>query len=572
MAEAHHLQRRGNVWHYYRRVPKTLVPVFGKTFIKQSLRTHDIKAAKVLRNALNVKVDAEFAAAEGAASTPTAPLKPVSLTTVTEYLRQHIEALDQRNADRSIASPPESEDEKAEMIVDTEIGLGILKNRDDTRGDQWVALTYDRVLNASGVPLSDQEIVTGFAEIVRRGLIELQHRTLDRLDDQHGGGHHDSLFDPTILPAVTFGDLADMFWAERQAEYEANDITAKRSDKVQSELAFVREAIGEDRPLGQVTDDVMQAFRKTLDRTPANRKKLYPNLTLEQAQERAVKDGKPLLSATTQTQYLRTLRDVLAVGLRKGLVRNNLAASVTPLKKNKIGVAEKRLPWTDDQIKGFFTGAFYQSCASSAAVPYNKKDWAWRFWIPLLMVLSGARPNEICQLHTADLKETKAGTLYLDLIETEDDDGKTFKTGTSRRRVPLHPELIKIGFPAFVEARRKKHGSKEPRLFPEITPDKYGNMAAYPTRRLREDFIPAEITLKDKQTLYSLRHNIRDALRRVKAPAETLLAIAGWAPAGRAVSDAYGDPGNPDLHIEYVAKISYPGLDLSFLHGAGMAG
>ena len=115
------------------------------------------------------------------------------------------------------------------------------------------------------------------------------------------------------------------------------------------------------------------------------------------------------------------------------------------------------------------------------------------------MILTGARPNEICQLHTADLKQTKAGTLYLDLIETEDDDGKSFKTWTSRRRVPLHPELVKIGFLAFVEVRRKKHGPKEPRLFPEITPDKYGNMATYPTCRFREHFIPAEITLSDKQ-------------------------------------------------------------------------
>jgi len=51
----------------------------------------------------------------------------------------------------------------------------------------------------------------------------------------------------------------------------------------------------------------------------------------------------------------------------------------------------------------------------------------------------------------------------------------------------------------------------------------------------------------------------------VKAPAETLLAVCGWSPSGKAVSDDYGDPGDPDLHAEAVAQISYPDLDLSFL-------
>jgi len=444
VSEAHHLQKRGNVWHYYRRVPKAFVSAIGKTFIKQSLKTQDLKTARILRNALNVKFDAELSAVESAANTPLTPVKPISPSAFTESLRQHIEALNKRSADRSISNPPESESEKSEMIADIEVGLGILRNRDDPRGDQWISSAYDKVLNGSDIPLSDQQFVTGFAEMVRRGLVEVQYRKLDRLEDRNDGRHHDALFDPTRSPVVTFGELAEIYWAEQMAEYEANGISAKRSDKVKSELAFAREAIGEERLLEHVTDDVVQAFRKTLDQTPANRKKLYPKLPLEQALKRAVTDGKRVLSPTTQAQYLRTLRDVLAVGLRKGLLRNNPAVGVKPLKKDKTAAADKRLPWTDVQIKGFFTGAFYQSCAPGAVFPYTKKDQGWRFWLPLLMVLMGARPNEICQLHTADLKQTTAGTLYLDLLETEDDDGKTLKSGASRRRVPLHPEIVKI--------------------------------------------------------------------------------------------------------------------------------
>ena len=85
------------------------------------------------------------------------------------------------------------------------------------------------------------------------------------------------------------------------------------------------------------------------------------------------------------------------------------------------------------------------------------------------------------------------------------------------------------------------------------------------SKRIRDSFILEEITLKEKQTFYSLRHNVRDALRGVKVPADPS-AVCGWSSAGKAVSDDYG---NPDLHAEYVEAITYPGLDLTFLYGKG---
>ncbi|MCE8510993.1 site-specific integrase [Ruegeria pomeroyi] len=564
MAETHHLQKRGQTWHYYRRVPTVLVPVVGKTFVKKSLGTSDLKEAKILRNALNVQIDAEFAAAE-AQGDGAPPPAPVSLAMLTEHLRQHIAGLDQRSAARLVSDPPETETEKAEMKQDAEIGLGVLKNRDDPRGDEWVASVFDKVTAQAGASLSDKEVVSGFAEIVRRGLMELQHRKLDRLQDDHGAGPHDPLFDAKKPPAMTFGDLCDVYWNVRSAELAANQTNEKRGDRIAGEIALLREALGKDTPLTEITYDRIQEFRALIARVPTNRNKIFPGLTLQQQIDRAEKAGKNTLSIQSQRLYLRCLHDVLEAGRVRNFMPNKPATGVKPLQKEKETDAEKRLPWDMDQVKGFFEGKFYHLCASDLA-SYTKKDRAWRFWMPLLMLYSGARPNEIAQLHCDDVRQTDAGIWYFSL---SDEDGKTLKTGTSRRRVPLHPELIQIGFLEFVEARRKKNGAKEPRIFSELKPDKYGSLAAYASKRIRDTFIPEEITLKDKQTFYSLRHNVRDALRRVKAPADTLLAVCGWSPAGKAVSDDYGDGGNPDLHAEYVEAIDYPGLDLSFLYGVG---
>lgn len=91
-------------------------------------------------------------------------------------------------------------------------------------------------------------------------------------------------------------------------------------------------------------------------------------------------------------------------------------------------------------------------------------------------------------------------------------------------------------------------------------------MPGTPQSGSTKSFCPGEIVLGPRQSLYSLRHNVRDALRRLKAPDETLLAVCGWAPNGKAVSTDYGDYGHPDLHAEWVERIAYDGLDLSFLY------
>lgn len=67
--------------------------------------------------------------------------------------------------------------------------------------------------------LTDKGIVAGLAKIVRRGVIELQNRKLDRLENNYKVDPHDPFFDPKNQSEVTFGALADIFWEERLANY-----------------------------------------------------------------------------------------------------------------------------------------------------------------------------------------------------------------------------------------------------------------------------------------------------------------------------------------------------------------
>lgn len=577
VTETIHLQKRGKTWYYSRRVPTALTPILGRAFIKQSLGTSDLTTARKLRNIKNVEFDAQCEMA-AKCSTPSAfatssEHNPISLETLIDYVRTYVADLEEKSAAcLSSAISKSSQEQINEMKIDTEMELQFLRERDDHRGQEWVYKAVNDILGKAGAHIDDGETDRRFSEIVRRALIELTLRDYDRLNDRYGLRYHDPLFDPDRLSGITFGALADVYWTELSERYQQNDVAPKRLDEMGSRLAFVREAIGEDLPINAIDDDLIQNLRGILARLPKHRKKIYPGLSIDEAVTRASQDGVASLGPVSQGYYLDCLRDVLKVAVRKGYLRRNPAEGVKPLKKDKLQASDKRRPWNSDQVIGFFTGEFYHSCMLQASVPYREPDRAWRFWLPLMMLFGGFRPKEVAQLSLGDIKQTKSGTWFVDLVAADSGDPetrKTLKTRSSRRRVPLHSELVKLGLLEFVAKRRKNNKKTDQRLFFELKRDKYGNPATYACRRLRETFIHAEVELFERQSLYSLRHTVRDAFRRVDATDDVLRAVMGWEEGKSKVSDDYGDPKNPDLYAKWVEKISYPGLDLTFLHGAG---
>lgn len=62
-------------------------------------------------------------------------------------------------------------------------------------------------------------------------------------------------------------------------------------------------------------------------------------------------------------------------------------------------------------------------------------------------------------------------------------------------------------------------------------------------KQFNEVILPKAVPMKPRQSLYSLRHSWRDALRRFDASPATLNAL-GWSQ-GKVVSDSYGDKDAP---------------------------
>lgn len=569
VASQPHIVLREGVWTYRRRVPTHLVEKAGKREVKRSLGTRDKAEAKRRVPLEDLRFNKWVSDLEGGSSLAAADRKASTPWTLTvdeliDHTRIFVAEENDRRAKRLIADPPQNDEERGNML---DTVFGEQQELSDPERSPLVGEVDDTIAERAGL---GGPRPAALLELAARALGELARMQGDRLVGDYTATHHDVLFAPQAAdakPMTTVATLAEQFLAEVNEEHAVNNIAAKRTEKVEATMSYLVEALGAETRVADLDDDAMQRLRKIVAKTPANRNKVFPGLSLVAQIERAEKDGSPTIQHLTQRGHFEVLRNFLRLAVRKKILPSNPAEGLQPLLEETVPLSEKRRPFSIDQLRQLFAGTFYQSCTPGAADPYTKPDRAWRFWLPIVMLFTGARPNEVCSLTVGDIRQTAAGTWYLDFNDAGDE--KSLKNSASRRRVPIHPELVRLGFLDFVAERRKTAGKHGSRLFHELKPKngEPGNFAWYVTRRLNEFFLPADVKMEDRQSLYSIRHSVRDALRRIKVSDEALFAIGGWTPAGgAAVSSNYGNAKDPGLWVDEVAGIAFGDLDLSFLY------
>jgi hypothetical protein len=205
-----------------------------------------------------MQLDERFAAAEQDGAATVGAGTPADFNSLVEYVRRTVSQLDERSAVRLAMDPPQSAAEVKELWQDVDYERGILTNPEDPRRDELVSWMSDRVLKHAGAKISDAGTDAKFAEIVRRGLLELVRRKSDRLQDCHERPFYDALFDPARPPSVPFGELAKIYVAQVEEEHQQNKVSAKRTDKIKAIVNTLLEIVGKDFPVHKIDDDVVR--------------------------------------------------------------------------------------------------------------------------------------------------------------------------------------------------------------------------------------------------------------------------------------------------------------------------
>ncbi|TAA41692.1 integrase [Pseudoxanthomonas winnipegensis] len=129
-------------------------------------------------------------------------------------------------------------------------------------------------------------------------------------------------------------------------------------------------------------------------------------------------------------------------------------ASVPKQLKKQRAKSHGSQAFTPEQIQRIFDPENFKQLKGDAAR-----------WIPLILLYTGARSNEVARLELEDCRE-EDGLPIFDFTWMGED--KSFKTDASDRKTPVHPDLIKLGLWERV-ARLKAAG--ETKLFPELSFD-----------------------------------------------------------------------------------------------------
>lgn len=187
--------------------------------------------------------------------------------------------------------------------------------------------------------------------------------------------------------------------------------------------------------------------------------------------------------------------------------------------------------------------------------------------MPLIALFSGMRLNEICQLNVEDMRVVDGIHCFIGTMDVENGVvDKKLKTSSGERLIPVHPELIRIGFLEHVSERKNSRGEN---LFPDLTVAKSGYYRDT-FSKFFAIFLDKACAKAPRTSFHSFRHNFRDALRQARVDREIALALGGWAGDGAdddEAADNYGRGFKATTPFAAISEISYD-LDLMHLHRA----
>lgn len=311
--------------------------------------------------------------------------------------------------------------------------------------------------------------------------------------------------------------------------------------------------------------------------------------------------SKPWSEGRAKTFGRRTLSEMFGFARTTGLMSAgnpvealeafpSLTAAEEAKRKNP------RFPYSTEQLNALLQSDWFEPHNKTIFKGKMREDLGARYWVPLIGIFHGTRVREALQLIAADFG--LEGNVYVmnirtDLVAQDEAEGKapsgdqhsadslselrSVKTSSTRRRVPVHPTLLELGFADFIATRRDAEGSAA-LLFPSSLPRPGGVTPklgrSYEQAFLR--FVRDRLKLGSGLGNHGLRHQLEDRIREAQARNGVWPAGLGQQYTGRKRtrtldmhvlleegSEAdYGSGYRPESMLPYVRQIDFSGLQL----------
>ncbi|HCG6606186.1 TPA: site-specific integrase [Vibrio parahaemolyticus] len=246
---------------------------------------------------------------------------------------------------------------------------------------------------------------------------------------------------------------------ERFCKYKAEHISSKAATMLEAKCRIVLDLIGKPQ---------LRAIRRSDAEEVASLLRDYPTNLKKHKQFKglsghdAIKLNKDLGLSTLSDESVKDYCQKMS-GFFEWCQLNELT-DVNPFKAIRFKKTRR-----DSEAKSAYTSIELEKIFSKLARTKQAHKHPYYFWLPLLAYFTGARLNELCQLYRADIYQVDG----IWVIQIDDRfDGQRLKSLTSRRIVPIHDQLLHLGFIEFVQSVQHE------RIFPELKESRDGFGAA----------------------------------------------------------------------------------------------
>ncbi len=297
------------------------------------------------------------------------------------------------------------------------------------------------------------------ANALMRAEIEALEHTLERDQGDYSGKPRDPLLtapdpEPETTPAkpmvangTTLSDILSAFHKERTAG--GNTLAPKTMDEDRNAVRMFSEFIGGEVGVRAITKKNVIDYKRALLETPNRYTMRFPGLTLPQAIKANAKLAEPFATLAPKTinmKWLSHLSSMLQWASNNGHIETNPAQGIRVDTGSRVHQQASYLPFTKDELQTIFGDPIFADPAS-----YGMKQWA-----VLIMLYTGVRNSSaMARMPLANIYEEQGVPVFF-LADAS-------KNQRSKRMVPIHDDLIRLGFLDHVEGLRE---SGEYLLFP----------------------------------------------------------------------------------------------------------
>ena len=563
-----HLQRRNGIYHLRMRVPDRLRERVGRLEVRKSLRTYSPSRARKLAATVSAKLREAFMIIDENTNVTPDEARELIYACFAETRKE----VDLRPPFVPETDDPEIEIEEQAHYAEAEITrlAGELEHRAFSIGTTRAA---ERALALRGTemkliaPEARLRLLDGFTRL----LIEKQRLELARLRDPLADFQPlDPLFSEPVsgqntkpLHIEQFGpsveDCIADYLAAKKPRWAKKTFIARSK-----QLGYLQDFLGPHKRIASVTAADIRAYRNALTMLRSNRGRAKQMTFKERLTENTgsqISNKSASIIFEPAKAFFRWAKE------EEGILADNPAAAVRWQSTTTGKSARKRRPFSADELATLFGSPLFTGSKSQHRrfQPGDTVVQDARYWIPIIGFYTGMRLGEIVQLHISDVV-FEAHVPHFDLNECSGSgDPKHIKTAAGIRKVPIHPDLLELGFAHFVEKRRKWNKPCK-RIFSEITLGADGQASTQFSKffaRLMDAVGLTDPTL----TFHSFRHGAEDAFRNADLQQYTIDSIMGHSD-GK-VSSEYGEGPGLSLKAEAVRSMKLPVSLVSLLKSTG---